>query len=50
MYLEQLYVYMPFVFTNIHELQDNINFYLCIWGLVSKQCLKNISIESLVSM
>jgi len=38
-YLEQLHVCMPFIFTtNIHELHDNLNIYLCICGLVSKKC------------
>lgn len=41
MYLEQLHVCMPFIFTtNIHELHDNLNIYLCIYGLVSEQCFK----------
>lgn len=46
MYLEQLHVYMPFVFTiNIHELQDSVNFYSCICGLVSEQCLMIIILD-----
>jgi hypothetical protein len=41
MYLEQLHVCMPFIFTtNIHELHNNLNIYLCTCGLVSEQCFK----------